>query len=172
VANVLAFTREGKPEPHEAFDVAAMIDDAASLVKPMADRRNITFTVSVAVFPEAPCGDVAALRRALLNLLDNALKHAPDGGNVSCRAGTSDENRWIMEVCDSGPGIPISERSRIFEAFYRIGDELRRTTPGTGLGLALVKRTAEAHGGNIDVDDAPGGGARFTLSLPILPPGK
>ncbi len=172
VDNVLAFTREGKSEPHEAFDVAAMIDDAVALVKPMADRRRIAFVVAFTDFPEAPWGDVAALRRALLNLLDNALKHTPDGGHVICRADSIAHHRWILEICDSGPGIPVNERSRIFDAFYRIGDELRRTTPGTGLGLALVKRTAEAHGGKIVVDDAPNGGARFTLTLSISPPEK
>lgn len=169
VDNVLAFTRGGKGEPFDAFDVAAMVADAASLVEPMAARRNIRFECAVESFPEPPSGDVAALRRALLNLLDNALKHTPDGGKVSCHAFPADGETWKLEVTDTGPGIPITERERIFDAFYRIGDELRRTTPGTGLGLALVKRTAEAHGGTITVADAPGGGSVFTLSLPIKP---
>jgi signal transduction histidine kinase len=169
VDNVLAFTRGGKSEPFEAFDVAAMVADAASLVEPMAARRNIEFEYAVGSFPEPPSGDVAALRRALLNLLDNALKHTPEGGKVGCRAFPTDGETWKLEISDTGPGIPISERGRIFDAFYRIGDELRRTTPGTGLGLALVKRTAEAHGGTIIVSDAPQGGSVFTLSLPIKP---
>ena len=169
VDNVLAFTRDGKSEPLEAFDVAAMIADAASLVKPLCARRNIDFEIQVADFPEAPHGDAAALRRALLNLLDNALKHTPAGGKVTCLSRPLDETRWSIEVTDSGPGIPAAERNRIFEAFYRIGDELRRSTPGTGLGLALVKRTAEAHGGSVSVDDAPDGGSRFTLTLPLQP---
>lgn len=169
VNNVLAFTRGRRTEPHEAFDSKAMVDDVASLVKPMADRRNITFEIKVADFPEAPRGDAAALRRALLNLLDNALKHTPSGGSVSCHAHPLDARWWSIEVIDNGPGIPTHERARIFEPFYRIGDELRRTTPGTGLGLALVKRTAEAHGGRIEVSDAPEGGSCFTLSLPFDP---
>jgi signal transduction histidine kinase len=169
VDNVLAFTRGGNGEPLEFFDVAAMVADVASLVEPMAARRNIEFECAVAGFPEPPSGDVAALRRALLNLLDNALKHTPDSGKVTCRAFSTDNDSWKLEVSDTGPGIPAAERKRIFEAFYRIGDELRRTTPGTGLGLALVKRTAEAHGGKITVNDASGGGACFTLSLPIKP---
>jgi signal transduction histidine kinase len=169
VDNVLAFTRDGRAEPYEAFDVAAMIADAASLVKPMAVRRNINFEIHVADFPEAPQGDAAALRRALLNLLDNALKHTPTGGQITCHAHPLDETHWTIEVTDTGPGIPAAERARVFEAFYRIGDELRRTTPGTGLGLALVKRTADAHGGRVEVDDAPHGGSCFTLTLPIHP---
>ncbi len=169
VGNVLAFSGGGIAEPFEAFDVAAMVADAASLVKPMAVRRGIDFECTSADFPEPPSGDVAALRRALLNLLDNALKHTPDGGKVSCRVFAADAELWKMEVSDTGPGIPIAERGRVFEAFYRIGDELRRTTPGTGLGLALVKRTAEAHGGTITVSDAVGGGSIFTLTLPLKP---
>lgn len=172
VGNVLAFTREGTAEPHEAFDVGRMIADAASLIRPMAERSGIRFEMKVADFPDPPAGDVAALRRAVINLLDNALKHAPPGGEMSCDVRPLDGGSWRVEVCDSGPGVPVNERGRIFEAFYRIGDELRRTTPGTGLGLALVKRTAEAHGGSVSVDDAPGGGARFILTLPLHPPLK
>jgi two-component system OmpR family sensor kinase len=169
IDNVLAFTRDKPVETKDAFDVSAMVADAASLMKPLAERRRIAFEADVAEFPEAPHGDAAALRRALLNLLDNAIKHTPELGSVKCTVHPIDDGRWSIEVTDSGPGIPADERKNIFEAFYRIGDELRRTTPGTGLGLALVKRTAEAHGGDITVNDAPGGGARFTLTLPINP---
>lgn len=172
VGNVLAFTREGGPEPHEVFDVGAMVTDAASLIVPMAERRGIRFEMKVAEFPDPPSGDAAALRRAVLNLLDNALKHTPDGGHISCHVHTREGPCWCVEVSDNGPGIPVKERERIFDAFYRIGDELRRTTPGTGLGLALVKRTVEAHGGSISVADAPGGGALFILTLPLHPPAK
>ncbi|RYD22934.1 MAG: HAMP domain-containing histidine kinase [Verrucomicrobiaceae bacterium] len=172
VGNVLAFMREGGPEPHEAFDVAAMIADVASLIGPMAERRGIRFEMKVVEFPEPPSGDVGALRRAVINLLDNALKHTPDSRTISCHVQPAGGGMWTAEVSDSGPGVPVKERERIFEAFYRIGDELRRTTPGTGLGLALVKRTAEAHGGSIAVGDAPDGGALFTLTLPLHPPVK
>ena len=169
VENVLAFTRDKSMGAPENFDVSAMVEDAASLMKPLAERNRITFETEVAAFPESPRGDASALHRALLNLLDNAIKHTPAGGHVKCVVRPVDGGRWSIEVTDDGPGIPECERKKIFEAFYRIGDELRRTTPGTGLGLALVKRTADAHGGQITVTDAPGGGARCTLTLPIHP---
>lgn len=169
IDNVLAFTRDKPMDTQDAFEVSAMIADAASLMKPLAERKGITFDIDVAEFPEPPQGDAASLRRVLLNLLDNAIKHTPAGGAVRCMARPLDPSHWAIEVIDSGPGIPVHERARIFEAFYRIGDELRRSTPGTGLGLALVKRTAEAHGGRIEVDDAPDGGSRFTLILPLKP---
>lgn len=170
VDNVLAFTRHKHPDPHEAFDVSAMVEDAAALVKPLALRKNIAFTHMVAPFPEPPQGDVASLRRALLNLLDNALKHTPGGGKVDCEVSPMDSAWWTMTVRDTGPGIPKEEREKIFDAFYRIGDELRRTTPGTGLGLALVKRTAESHGGRVEVTDAAEGGSCFIITLPLHPP--
>lgn len=169
VDNVLAFTRDKPSDACEAFDVPAMIADAVSLVNPVAERNRVELKVDVAEFPEAPHGDAQALRRALLNLLDNALKHTPAGGKVICHARPLDGSHWAIVITDTGPGIPANERVRIFEPFYRIGEELRRTTPGTGLGLALVKRTAEAHGGRVEVDDAPHGGSRFTLTLPIHP---
>jgi signal transduction histidine kinase len=167
VDNVLAFTRGQRPEPHEAFDVASLVEDVASFMRPLAERRDISFEVTVADFPEPPHGDVAALRRALLNLLDNALKHTPAKGKVRCLVHPAEAGEWHIEISDTGPGVPVGERARIFEPFYRIGDELRRTTPGTGLGLALVHRTVEAHGGRIEVSDAPGGGSCFTLILPL-----
>lgn len=176
VGNVLAFVRGGKGGPHEAFDVAAMVAEVAALVRPLAEKKGIDFKVTVEEFPEPPAGDAAALRRALLNLLDNSLKHTPEGGTVVCQAGlisgpgagsTAHTGIWRMEVRDTGPGVPVKEREKVFEAFYRIGEELRRTTPGTGLGLALVKRTAEAHGGRVEVSDAPEGGACFRMILPM-----
>lgn len=117
--------------------------------------------------PERPGGDAAALRRALLNLLDNALKHTPDGGTVRCEIRAAAPAHWQIEVSDTGPGVPEAERERIFEPFYRIGSELRRTTPGVGLGLALVRRTAFEHCGQVAVSNSPDGGACFTLTLPL-----
>jgi signal transduction histidine kinase len=114
----------------------------------------------------APRGDHDELQAALLNLLDNALKHSPRGSTIVCRGGTGDPGHWFLAVLDSGPGIPPRERRRVFEPFYRIGGELQRTTPGTGLGLALVKRTVERHHGHIELADNPPSGTRITLVLP------
>lgn len=169
VDNVLAFTRRQKPEHLGAFDVAAMIEDLSALLQPIAQRKEIELELCISPFPSPPHGDVPALRRAVLNLLDNAVKHTPSGGKVVCRAFPDVDQNWKLEISDTGPGIPLVERKRIFEAFYRIGDELRRSTPGTGLGLALVKCTVEAHGGSIEVKDAPGGGACFVFTLPLQP---
>jgi signal transduction histidine kinase len=145
VENILAFTRKRRVSGFEAFDVRNLVEDAVQLVRPLSEKKSVRLAVTVADFPEPPTGDAAEIRRLLLNLLDNALKHAPDGGRVDCTV-TIEGSDWLLEVADNGPGIPKQERSRIFDPFYRIGDELRRATPGTGLGLALVKRTAAAPG--------------------------
>ena len=167
VENVLAFSRGERKFVPEEFDVRAMIDEAVAPVGPLAAAKGVALVIEVGSFPEPPQGDAAALRRALLNLLDNALKHTPAEGTIRCEASPAAPGWWRIVVSDTGPGIPAAERARIFEPFYRIGDELRRATPGTGLGLALVKRTAEAHGGRVTATEAPGGGACFTVELPL-----
>jgi two-component system sensor histidine kinase HydH len=101
--------------------------------------------------------DRARLQRALTNLVRNGLE-ASDGQPVTLRARAGRE--LVLEVCDRGPGVPPAERERIFEPF------VTRRTSGTGLGLAVVRQVVELHGGQVIVDDAPGGGARFTVRIP------
>lgn len=108
------------------------------------------------------------LSQAVANLVDNALKYTPEGGRVRVAARTLEE-RCEVEVTDSGPGVPVEERDKIWRRLYR-GDA-SRSQRGLGLGLSLVKAIAEAHGGAVAVDDAqPGGGARFVLTLPFRAP--
>ena len=102
-------------------------------------------------------------------MLDNALKHSPEGREITIHARPQDELCWTLSVADQGPGIPAGERGKVFDLFYRIGSELRRETTGTGLGLGLVKHIAEGHGGAVRIDDAPGGGALVTLKLKLHP---
>jgi signal transduction histidine kinase len=167
VENVLAFTGKNREIFPERIDVAAMLTEVTEMIRPLAERQGIRLDTHLDPLPEPPGGDAAALRRALLNLLDNALKHTPAGGTVRCDIRAAAPAHWQIEVSDAGPGVPEAERERIFEPFYRIGSELRRTTPGVGLGLALVRRTAFEHCGHVAVSDAPDGGARFTLTLPL-----
>lgn len=113
-----------------------------------------------------------AVRSIVVNLVENARKYAPVGAN-----GRSNEpilvrtarvgSHAVLEVADRGPGIPRAERERIFEAFYRLGDEATRSARGTGLGLHLVRRHALALGGRVEVRDRPGGGALFRVQFPL-----
>jgi two-component system, OmpR family, phosphate regulon sensor histidine kinase PhoR len=105
-----------------------------------------------------------------VNLIDNALKHSPSGSEVTVSAAThhDDARAWLeISVEDHGEGIPAAEHERIFDRFYRVGSELRRQTPGAGIGLSIVKDIVEAHHGRIRVQSAPGKGSRFTMELPL-----
>jgi two-component system, OmpR family, sensor histidine kinase MtrB len=110
-------------------------------------------------------GDKTSLERAVRNLLDNADRHA--GGPKAVRV-ERNEHRVLVTVDDGGPGVAIEDRERIFERFARGQGASRRSLPGAGLGLAIVAETATRHGGAAWCSDAPDGGARFTLSLPVV----
>jgi len=119
----------------------------------------------------AVLGDAGALRRALGNLVDNAIKYTPAGGKVelSLLAGEGEQEARIV-VRDTGIGIDSADAARIFDPFVRLDAARSRDAGGAGLGLALVRAIVEAHGGTIAVDSAPGAGSRFTISLPLAPP--
>ena len=106
--------------------------------------------------------DKQQLSRAVVNLLENADLHG--GGLVAVRA-VRDGDAALVQVDDEGPGVAEADRLRIFERFVRAGS--RGSLPGTGLGLSLVAETVRAHGGGVHVEDAPGGGARFVVRLPL-----
>jgi signal transduction histidine kinase len=122
--------------------------------------------LSLLVPPGAPVpveGDKGALRRTVVNLLDNADTH---GGGVT-RVALAQNGSWaVVTVDDAGPGVPEGERQRIFERFARSGSRAAR--PGTGLGLSLVTETVRAHGGDVRCTSSPEGGARFVLRLPVV----
>jgi two-component system sensor histidine kinase KdpD len=107
--------------------------------------------------------DAGLLERAVANVIDNALKWSPAGGSITVR---SDEHgdRVVLLVVDQGPGIPVADRLRVFEPFQRSGD--RPTIAGTGLGLAVARGFVELMGGEVDVEDTPGGGTTMVISLP------
>ena len=102
-------------------------------------------------------GDAANLATLLANLLDNALRHTPEGGRVDV-AVAEEAGRAVLSVTDTGPGIPAAERERVFERFHR-GAQADDAAPGTGsgLGLSIVRRIAEAHGATVTLDDGAGG---------------
>ena len=124
--------------------------------------------VAVRMDPMTPAvarGDAAALRRALLNLVDNAVKYTPAGGSVVISLERSPEGATLV-VEDSGIGIDAADAQRVFEPFVRLDAARRRDTGGTGLGLAIARSIVLAHGGTLDVESRPGAGSRFTIRLP------
>jgi signal transduction histidine kinase len=110
--------------------------------------------------------DAGALRQVLLNLVDNAIKHGPDGQTITLRvAGDVTADAVVLTVDDEGPGIPGRERRRVWRPFVRLGDR-GGATGGSGLGLSVVRELVVLHQGRVDIQDAPAGGARLVVTLP------
>ncbi|CAN5411081.1 HAMP domain-containing sensor histidine kinase [soil metagenome] len=143
------------PEP---VDLAQVVDDAVQRVR----RRGQGVTIDVQSTPWLVVGDAQLLERAVLNLLDNAVKWSPPLGTVHVRLADG-----VLSVADEGPGISNEELPHVFERFYRSHEA--RTLPGSGLGLAIVEQTAQRHGGQVRAGRAATGGALFTLRLPGAP---
>jgi signal transduction histidine kinase len=110
--------------------------------------------------------DRERLSQLVSNLVSNAIKFTPPGGTVVARA-FSDGGDAVVQVEDSGIGIPAGEQDRLFQRFFRSSTATEQAIPGTGLGLVIAKAIAEAHGGRIGVRSAPGEGTCFTVRLPM-----
>lgn len=147
------------------FDARALVEEVVRLSLDAAARRNI---VLLMLTPEAPLtvnADARALRRILINLTGNALKFTPEGGRVSVTAARRGRE-LVLEVADTGPGIAEAERAQLGIAYAR--GQAGARVEGTGLGLSLVRALAQAHGGELSFDTAPGGGALVRVALPIM----
>jgi signal transduction histidine kinase len=166
VERVLTLTRVEQSPRFGPVDPGELLRSAVALVRARAERRATQ--VECLAEPALPqCRwDGEAVRRAVLNLLDNAVTHGRESGRVEAQAVASgDEVR--LSVTDDGPGIGRTDKRRIFGRFERG----RTEAPGTGLGLYLVEEVARAHGGRVDLVTAEGRGSTFTLVLPARPPG-
>jgi two-component system phosphate regulon sensor histidine kinase PhoR len=124
--------------------------------------------LSVKIAPDAPdfIGNADYLERAVTNLLDNAIKYAPAGGQIAVSAALVNR-RVLIAVSDNGPGIPAADLPRLFERFYRVDKSRSRELGGTGLGLAIVKHIALAHGGSVEVESKVGKGSTFKIFIPL-----
>jgi len=188
IENVLDFSRieQGRKQyDFEPTDLVALARQTVQLMQTYADQRQITVSLAirdsqVSILSAQPVVDGKAIQQALVNLIDNAMKHSPQGATVTVGLETpgGDEagraplapSRVRLWVEDQGDGIPAEEHGKIFERFYRRGAELRRETQGVGIGLSIVKHLVEAHGGTVRVRSAPGQGSRFTIDLPLPGP--
>ncbi len=146
-------------------DLAELIESIQRRMAPAAESRAITLLSDVQGISMTMTGDGDKLKQALINLVDNSLRYTPPGGRIILQA-RQVQNSHSLAVIDEGPGVPPGDRPHVFERFWR-GDHSRsRSAGGSGLGLAIVKQIVQLHGGTITVDAPPGGGSRFTISLP------
>jgi len=145
-------------------DVAALVREASTGFQALLDEREQRLVLRTPGRLPARI-DEPKLFTILTNLLANAVRHAPRGGVVRCSAAVAD-GRVLIEVADSGPGVPPAERAAIFERFHQVPGPRHRRAGGTGLGLAIVHDLAAVLGGTVTVGDAPEGGALFAVALP------
>jgi signal transduction histidine kinase len=171
VEQVLEFAGASPARPvrrRETVDLTRLVEQS---LEAFADGlRERAFTVATEVDPALPAvvGDPQALGRALRNLVGNALKYGADGRWLRVRAATGEAGRAVLiSVEDRGRGIPAAELPHVFEPFFRGRRPMDEQAGGFGLGLALVERVVEAHGGRVSVVSAPGRGSVFTLRLPV-----
>lgn len=148
----------------------ALLKRALALHAPRLQQNAITLQTDIA--PDLPTIEVDPDRmlQVLNNLLDNAARHTPAGGQMVCRAKlTPDTKRVLMSIVDSGPGIAPDDLPFIFERFYRADKSRQHDSTGSGLGLAIAKSIVEAHGGRLWVESQPGAGATFSVEWPAQP---
>jgi signal transduction histidine kinase len=171
VRNVLRFSNGEAGAVHlTEVDLGAIVEETAEAFRPLAAGRNAAIDVDIEC-PASVHADSDALKRVLINLLDNAVKYGPEGQTV--RVEVRRDGEWgEVAVSDSGPGIPEDQRSKIWEAFRRLEREDGGPTGGSGIGLSIVRRIVDEMGGRIDVADASptdssSVGACFTVRLPL-----
>jgi two-component system, OmpR family, phosphate regulon sensor histidine kinase PhoR len=158
----VASIERGEREP---VDLNAVVQRAVDLLAAPARERQVQIAVEEEAVPAVP-GDADSIERLVLNLIDNALKYNQPGGQVTVRLSQQDQHA-VLEVSDTGIGIPPDALPRIFERFYRVDKGRSRDEGGTGLGLAIVKHVAQAHGGQVDVESRMGQGTTFRVRLPL-----
>jgi two-component system, OmpR family, sensor kinase len=160
----LARADAAPPAPLELVDLGAVAERSVEASRGLAAMRD----VQIDLFRQngAPVrGDRAALFRLATNLVGNAAAYTDSGTSVEVAAGTRGSEAYL-EVRDRGPGVPAADRVRIFERFVRLDEARGRHPEGSGLGLAIVDQVARAHGGRVEVEDRPGGGAIFRAIIP------
>lgn len=160
IRDMLSFAR-GEASGGEAIPVSALMAEAAQVFEPLARRREVAFAVADESRGAAVSGNRKALAGALVNLMENALDACAAGGRIELAAGLAGE-MVCLRVRDNGRGMDAATQARLFEPFFTTRAE------GTGLGLAIARGVVRAHGGGIEVESAPGAGALFRLTLPVL----
>jgi two-component system OmpR family sensor kinase len=175
VDDLLALARldEARPLELDEIDLTTLAADAALDARAFDPEREVTVQ---AMSPGEPptaviiTAEENKIRQLISNLMGNALRFTEPGSPLEIAVGRDESGNGVIEVIDHGDGIPPQVREKIFERFWRADSSRARETGGSGLGLAIVASIVAAHEGSIVVDETPGGGATFRVSLPASGP--
>jgi heavy metal sensor kinase len=168
VESLLTLTRanSGKIQlAPETLDLGALAGNVIDQLRVLADEKQQDLTLRAPVTVHA-IGDAALLHHVLMNLIHNAIEYTPNGGTISVELNATNSGQAVIEVRDTGPGIPAAHRDRIFDRFYRVDASRSREEGGVGLGLAIARWAIEAHGGHIELESDQGHGSLFRVLLP------
>ncbi|HEX6050042.1 MAG TPA: ATP-binding protein, partial [Gemmatimonadaceae bacterium] len=174
IEDILSFARieAGREQVHlEEFGLAALLEQAAVIVRPLAEKKGLTFTLSGHDSRATMRSDPQKVRQIIINLLANAVKFTV-AGHVRLAARTY-EDRVTFEVTDTGPGIAGEHLERVFDAFWQVDQRITRKAGGTGLGLSVARQLARLLGGDVSVRSTMGRGSAFIVDLPrVVPSGE
>src|SRR5262249_43289406 len=146
------------------FDLREVISEVTALLEPLAEQKSLEFSVEVPDSPAPIETEPGKVRQILVNLLSNAIKFTTRG-RVVIRLDLTDGG-YRVSVCDTGIGIASDHLARIFEPFWQVRQNIRRTAGGTGLGLSVARRLAQLLGGSLTVTSVAGEGSEFAVDLP------
>jgi heavy metal sensor kinase len=152
------------------FDLARLAAGTADQMSLLAKDKGISVNCNAGQEVSVE-GDNARIKQVVVNLLDNAIKYTPPGGSIQINVRARD-GKAVLEVADTGIGIPAGALPHVFERFFRVDEARSRGAGGAGLGLAIVKSICTAHGGRVGVESAEGRGSRFTVELPLAQPAR
>lgn len=167
VSDLLDLSRLEQETPElVSLDLGAVVSDEVERARGRAGDNGLSLLVEAGEV--TVLADEGAVRTAVRNLIDNAVRHTARGGSIEVRVAAQAGNA-LIEVSDTGEGIPTADLERVFERFYRVDAARSRETGGTGLGLAIVRHVAESHGGRASVKSELGSGSTFTVLIPLSP---
>tara|TARA_B110000908_G_scaffold142811_1_gene171287 strand:- start:407 stop:1045 length:639 start_codon:yes stop_codon:yes gene_type:complete len=174
VTDLLAISRleaDQAEQKHDLIDMQELVKRSLSAAKAACVEKQLELSIdpddTISDMKAMTVGDMQSLSQMVDNLLDNAVKYTPSGGQVSVRL-TASDHQIQLQVSDTGIGIDNLARQRIFERFYRVDKARSRDLGGTGLGLSIVKNIAEQHGGAVQLESELGVGSTFTVTLPLV----
>lgn len=149
----------------ENFDIANSTNNICEAIRLNVEKRDMRLAVDVPESAVICCGDRARIEQVIVNIITNAIRYTPDGGEISVKVGGSEHHVWVS-VKDTGIGIPPEQLPHIFDRFYRVDRARSRALGGSGLGLSIAKEIVMKHGGEISIDSEPGKGTKVLIRLP------